>query len=248
MKHPILVIAMGLVVANCAGFSGSEYPLPPLSPMEDPRAGYGYQPVVMPQPRQAVHQAPGMNSLWQAGASSFFDDPRAQEIGDILTVMIDIADTASVSNSTDRSRNADEDAALSSFFGFDGLVGETLGAALPAGFTPSGQLDLSSSSRATGDGTIDRSETIKLTAAAVVTDILPNGNLVIAGRQEVRVNAEKRILFVSGIVRPEDISAANTIKHSQIAEARISYGGEGVLSQVQNPRYGQRIFGKIAPF
>jgi flagellar L-ring protein precursor FlgH len=247
-RQLIALAALGFVSTACAGLPSDQYPEPPLSPMQDPRAHYQYQPVLMPTPQPTVHTPQHANSLWQAGARSFFDDPRAQEIGDILTVMIDISDNASVSNSTEATRSATEDAELDSFFGFDGLVGETLGAALPAGFTPSGSLDLASNSRSIGDGTIDRSETINLTAAAIVTDVLPNNNLVISGRQEVRVNAEKRVLFITGIVRPEDITAANTIKSSQIAEARISYGGQGVISAAQNPRYGQRLVGRVTPF
>lgn len=249
MFNRLFVVALGAVaVTNCAGLPGGEYPTPPLSPMEDPRALYQYQPVLMPEPAVSYQGPNTANSLWQTGARSFFNDPRAQAVGDILTVLIEINDSASVSNTTNRTRNANSDADLSTAFGVEGLVGETLGRALPGGFTPSGQLDLSSSASNNGTGSIDRSESIDMTAAAVVTDVLPNGNLVIAGRQEVRINSEKRELYITGIVRPEDITAANTVRHTQIAEARISYGGEGVISEFQNPRYGQRWLTRASPF
>ena len=218
---------------------------PDLAPIEDPRAMYGYQPIVMPAPPTEVAYTERTNSLWRANARSFFDDPRASNIGDILTVEIDIADQASVSNTTSRSSSADETADLNAFLG---LENSFLGAALPAGFSPATAVDLASASNSNGSGSVDRSESIDLTVAAVITLVLPNGNFVIAGRQEVRINAEVRELLVSGVVRPEDITSDNRIAHDNIAEARISYGGRGALSDVQGPRWGQEAWGVIAPF
>ena len=113
---------------------------------------------------------------------------------------------------------------------------------------PSKALSIDSASSAVGNGEVDREEEITSTIAAVVTQVLPNGNLVIEGRQEMRVNFEIRELIVAGIIRPEDISNENTIPHTQIAEARISYGGRGQLSDVQQPRYGQQVLDILLPF
>jgi len=216
---------------------------PDMSPIENPAQVAGPRPIIMPMPQdKPVHYAP--NSLWQAGSRTFFNDQRADEIGDILTVNINITDSARVSNSTQRTRSNDESAGLPSFFGLETLLDDFL----PEAVDPENLASASSSTSQNGSGDIDRSESVNLTVAAVVTQLLPNGNLVIAGRQEVRINYEVRELLVSGIVRPEDISSDNTIQHTQIAEARISYGGRGHISRLQKPRYGQELYEIVFPF
>jgi len=195
----------------------------------------------MPQPDPAVYQP---NSLWRSGARAFFKDQRAARVGDILTVAIDIADKAKVDNATTRTRSNTEKADLTNFLGYEG----TLSKFLPNSVDPASLSSFGSTSNSGGTGAVNREETIELTVAALVTQVLPNGNLVIQGRQEVRVNNELRDLFVTGVVRPEDISNTNTIKHTQIAEARISYGGRGQLTDVQQARYGQQLYDIIFPF
>jgi len=216
---------------------------PPLSPIAVPPNVAAGGPVYLPQPAyEAQPQKP--NSLWRAGSRSFFRDPRAQKAGDILTVSIDIGDQAKIANTTTRSTSAKENAGAPNFLGFE----SRLPGILPNAVDPSNLVNLNSNSATSGTGSVDRSEEINLTVAAVVTQVLPNGNLVIQGQQEVRVNSEVRELLVSGVVRPEDIASNNTIRHTQIAEARISYGGRGQLTDVQQPRYGQQFFDIIWPF
>ncbi|MFZ3034218.1 MAG: flagellar basal body L-ring protein FlgH [Parvibaculum sp.] len=216
---------------------------PTLAPISNPTQAPGYQPVSMPMPapEHIVYQP---NSLWRSGSRAFFRDQRAARIGDILTVIINISDSAKVDNATKRSRTNSESAALPNFLGLE----SNLKHVLPNAVDPTALVDATSGGSSAGTGTVDRKESVELTVAAVVTQVLPNGNLVIEGRQEVRVNFEVRELMISGIVRPEDISSTNTIKHTQIAEARISYGGRGQITDVQQPRYGQQLFDVVMPF
>jgi flagellar L-ring protein precursor FlgH len=194
--------------------------------------------------REPAPQAASANSLWRVGARAFFNDQRASRVGDIVTVMIDIDDSASTKNATNSSRSSTGKAGVSNFLGLE----SSLGKVLPGGFDPSTAVDTNSAFTNAGSGGVSRSEKISLTIAAVVSQVLPNGNMVIQGTQEVRTNAELRQLTVAGIVRPEDISSANTIRHTQIAEARISYGGRGDISRVQKTPAGQSLVEKFSPF
>lgn len=218
---------------------------PALAPVGTPPApgDQSYQQVKLPMPRsERVVYEP--NSLWRSGARQFFEDQRASNIGDILTVNIDIDEEGSVSNATARSRSSAEDSDLTNLLGFEG----SLARILPDTYSPSATVSLGSNGTSSGQGTVDRSETVRLSVAALVTQVLPNGNLVIQGRQEVRINFEVRELLITGVVRPEDITATNTVGHTQIAEARISYGGRGQITDVQQPRYGQQLYDIIFPF
>lgn len=216
---------------------------PPLTNIQNPTSSPSYRPVSMPMPRESDRQrAP--NSLWRHGARAFFKDQRASRVGDLLTVMISIDDSAKFNNKTTRGRNNSEDASATAVLGFE----TKLAGFLPNAVDPSNLFDLESATSNVGEGTINRDEKIELKVAAVVTQRLPNGNLVLSGRQEVRVNFEVRQLQVTGVIRPEDIAADNTITSDKIAEARISYGGKGHISDVQQPRYGTQILDVIFPF
>ena len=216
---------------------------PALAPPQDPASHYGGRLVTLPMPAvDATLQ--NANSLWRPGARSFFKDQRARRRGDIVTVVIDIDDRARLNNTTERRRDNGESANVPAFGGFEQQLVELL----PDGANPAQLIDLSSDSNVRGEGSVDRREDVELTVAAIVTEVLPNGNLVIAGKQEVRVNFEVRELVVTGIIRPEDIANSNRIEHTQIAEARISYGGRGQLTDVQQARYGQQLYDILFPF
>lgn len=216
---------------------------PELSPISNPAQVAGPTRVSMPLPAPTADAA-GSNSLWRTGAKSFFGDQRAKEIGDILTINIAIQDSAQLNNSTQRSRTTSEDAGIQALLGFEANIQK----ALPGDPSLDPAIGFTSNSGSNGTGSVNRAETINLTVAAVIVDRLPNGNLVLAGSQEVMINHELRELLVSGVIRPEDVAADNTIEHTKIAEARISYGGRGDLSNVQRNRVGTRIYEKVAPF
>jgi flagellar L-ring protein FlgH len=212
---------------------------PKLSSIENPTTQPGYKPVQMPMPKpEAVSY--NANSLWRNGSRSFFKDQRAHQIGDLLTVTVNITDQANFANETQRSRSATEDSGITAFLG-SSLLGQK--SVLP------GRLLTADSTMGTdGKGSIVRQETLQTNVAAIVTQLLPNGNLVVEGKQEIRVNYEKRELIVAGIVRPEDIQSDNTIDSSKIAQARIAYGGHGEISDIQQPRYGSQVMDVLLPF
>ncbi len=232
MRKPLLLIA-GLALAGCSTVR-EEIGVPPtLSPVGygvgDPQAIYTYP---TPPAQEAKRY-----SLWDDRQSKFFTDARALSAGDILTVDIRINDRARFRNESERSRTGSRGLGFGADLSWLGLG--TAGAA---------SADIDSSTRSKGEGATARSEDIQLQVAAVVTEVLPNGNLVISGSQEVLVNAELRVLTITGIVRPSDIGAANTVSYERIAEARISYGGRGRLTEVQQPAYGHQVLDNLLPF
>jgi flagellar L-ring protein precursor FlgH len=213
---------------------------PKLTAIENPTSQPGYKPVQMPMP-DPVPASYNPNSLWRNGSRAFFKDQRAHQVGDILTVQVRVTDKAEIENATKRKRSAREDSGIDDFLARPRT---------PVYLTPIPGRLLTADSTATteGEGSVNRSEELRTTVAAVVTQVLPNGNMVIEGRQEIRVNFEMRELVVAGIVRPEDIEANNTIPSEKIAQARIAYGGRGQITDVQQPRYGQQVMDVILPF
>jgi flagellar L-ring protein precursor FlgH len=214
---------------------------PALSAIENPTAQPGYKPVQMPMPapQPAVYNP---NSLWRNGSRAFFKDQRAMQVGDIMTVKVKITDKAAIENGTKRSRDSKEDSGVTDFIGSKLLTGDA------AKLMPGKILTADSTASTDNKGSVNRQEALSTNVAAVVTQVLPNGNLVVEGKQEVRVNFEIRELIVAGIVRPEDIESDNTIESTKIAQARIAYGGRGQITDVQQPRYGQQVMDILLPF
>jgi len=215
---------------------------PEISKIENPTQKQGYQPVTMPMP-QPVSPPQAANSLWRPGARAFFKDQRAKDVGDILTVAVSIADNAVVTTTLSNTRSSSESADATKLMGLE----NTLTKILP-GADPTDLASISSASTAKNGGDTERKETINMSMAAVITQVLPNGNLVISGRQEFRVNYEMRELSIQGIIRPEDISSSNSVSSEKIAEARVYYGGRGVVSDLAQPRWGQQIYDVVFPF
>lgn len=217
--------------------------VPELSPITNPTADKEYRHVSlpMPAPSAVTRQA---NSLWRPGSRGFFKDLRANNIGDIVTVLIRVSDSAELSSATSRTRTNSEDSQIGALAGFDNV----LESVLPGAPDLNNLLDVDSALTSTGNGNITRNEAIDMRVAAVITQILPNGALALYGRQEVRVNHEIRELHVAGIIRPQDISNQNQILFEKIAEARVAYGGRGIISNTQRPRYGSEIADVLLPF
>jgi flagellar L-ring protein precursor FlgH len=213
---------------------------PPLSTIENPTAQPGYKPVQMPMPA-AQPASYNPNSLWRNGSRAFFKDQRAHQVGDILTIKVKITDKAEFENATKRKRTNKEDSGVDNFFGKQKLP--VMNSALPTRI-----FTADSTGSSEGEGSVNRSEQLQTNVAGVITQVLPNGNMVVEGKQEVRVNFEIRELIVAGIVRPEDIESDNTIDSTKIAQARIAYGGRGQITDMQQPRYGQQVLDVLLPF
>lgn len=216
---------------------------PDMSYLQDENAYYAMSSAALPD--EARLKGPTDHaSLWNGGRTSLLGDRRAERKGDILTVVIEIDDKAEISNSSDRSRSSSGSMGIPEFFG----IPQRLDAELPEGASMANAVSTNSSSGSSGDGSVRRNEKLTLRIAATVIHVMPNGALQIEGRQEVRVNFELRELLVSGFVRPEDVSRMNEVNYDKIASARISYGGRGQITDMQQPRYGQQIADIILPF
>ncbi|MDA9408704.1 MULTISPECIES: flagellar basal body L-ring protein FlgH [unclassified Bradyrhizobium] len=213
---------------------------PKLSAIDNPTTQPGYKPVQMPMPKPEVASY-NPNSLWRNGSRAFFKDQRAHQVGDLLTVTVNITDKANIENDTQRSRSNKEDSGITDFIGAKTITQANK-------ILPGRILTADSTASSEGKGSVDRKEALQTNVAAVVTQVLPNGNLVVEGKQEIRVNYEIRELIVAGIVRPEDIQSDNTIDSTKIAQARIAYGGRGQIMDVQQPRYGQQVMDVLLPF
>ncbi|MGY4513760.1 flagellar basal body L-ring protein FlgH [Bradyrhizobium sp. USDA 3650] len=247
--RPRRIAISALLLATCTLASGCSSidrlsqigEQPKLSAIDNPTTQPGYKPVQMPMPKPEVASY-NPNSLWRNGSRAFFKDQRAHQVGDLLTVAVNITDKANIENDTQRSRTNKEDSGITDFIG-----AKTLGAQAQK-VLPGRILTADSTASSEGKGSVDRKEALQTNVAAVVTQVLPNGNLVVEGKQEIRVNYEIRELIVAGIVRPEDIQSDNTIDSTKIAQARIAYGGRGQIMDVQQPRYGQQVMDVLLPF
>jgi flagellar L-ring protein precursor FlgH len=242
MRWAVIVIS-SLAVSGCGTLQKlSDVGRPPaLSKSADPTKDPGYRPMTMPMPQ--TQTAPNeANSLWRSGSRAFFKDQRAAQVGDIVTVVVSMTDSAQLNNVTTLTRASGEQAGVPDFAGLTSRLG------LTAIVDPSKLVSLSSSNSNTGNGQIQRNEAVALRLAGVVTQVLSNGNLVVMARQEFVVNSELRELRVTGVIRPQDIASDNTVLHDRMAEARIQYGGHGEMTDLQNTRWGQQLMDILMPF
>ncbi len=239
------LLALPLLLPACTSLTRlSEIGRPPtMTPPSDPTKTETYRPLTMPMPSPEV-AAPEANALWRTGSRAFFKDQRAAQVGDIVTVLVNITDAADLKNNTTAGRTGAETMGLPNMFGLEAMLPRILAKAV----NPAQLVSASSANNNAGTAELKRNETVTLRVAGVITQVLPNGNLVVSARQEVRVNSELRQLQVSGVIRSQDIASDNTVQHDRMAEARISYGGRGQLTDVQNPRWGQQALDVLLPF
>ena len=238
------IVLLGIVAALLGGCGMltrmSEVGRPPaMTPIEDPTQDPKWRPVSMPMPgRQPSPNEP--NALWRSGSRAFFKDQRAAQVGDIVTVLVHMNDAANLKNVTSAVRSSSESGGLPTFFGLQTM--------LPAAINPSTLISAASNNSNIGTGQIQRTEAVTLRLAGIVTQVLPNGNLVVAASQEFMVNSELRELRATGVIRPQDIASDNTVLHDRMAEARIAYGGRGQLTELQRARWGQQMMDILMPF
>lgn len=236
----MLLAALSLPACEPLSHVGRAPDFSPLEPRLEHHALYN-----LPLPDLTEVQRPVDGaSLWSAGQRSLLGDRRASRQGDILTVVIEINDRAEITNSSARGRTGTIGAGAPEFFGLPDAIDRRL----PGGLASSRGVELEGSSSFQGSGSVSRNERLTLRVATTIVERLPNGVMRIEGSQEVRVNNELRELIVTGYIRPEDISRRNEIPYDRIAGARISYGGRGHISQMQQPRYGQQIADILLPF
>jgi flagellar L-ring protein FlgH len=242
MARWAVIFTCGLTVSGCGMLQRlSDVGRPPeMTKSADPTKDPGYRPMTMPMPKTEV--APNeANALWRQGSRAFFKDQRAAQVGDIVTVVVSMTDSANLNNVTTLTRSSGEQAGVPDFVGLTSKLPKSV-------LDPSKLISLSSSNSNTGNGQIQRNEAVTLRLAGVVTQVLPNGNLVVAARQEFVVNSELRELTVTGVIRPQDIASDNTVLHDRMAEARIQYGGRGQMTDLQTTRWGQQLMDILLPF
>jgi flagellar L-ring protein precursor FlgH len=246
MRRKLALAIVLLALAGCDSWGHIQRPPPMSSPGEIgdiPAQAEVGSPIAVAALSRLEGSGPALTgSLWRAGSRTFFRDQRARLVGDLLTVEIEIDDSAQFDNKTELQREEDQTLGLPALFGLQGIMTKAFG----GGIDPA--LSANSKSVANGTGKIRRNEKIRLQVAATVVRMLPSGNLEIAGSQEIRVNNELRELQLRGLIRPEDIRPNNSIASEKIAEARIAYGGRGVSSDLQRPRWGHQVLDRVLPY
>ena len=243
-RRALLLVGLAMLLGGCEAQwerLGDGAGPPRMTPSTDPTNDPKYKPITLPMPPTPIIAA-APNSLWRPNSIAFFPDQRASHVGDLLTVVVSVTDAADVKDNTTSTRTGNENMGMTNMFGLEHTIQHALNA------TPSSLVNTATNNGNTAQGEIARSETVTLRLAGVITEVLPNGNFFVVARQEMRVNSELRVLQVSGVVRPQDIAADNTVQHDRMAEARISYGGRGQLMDIEVPRWGQQFLDTLLPF
>ncbi len=218
---------------------------PAMSEVVNPQEKAEHKDITWPMPETQPPSKQYANSLWQHGARAFFRDGRAARVGDILKVNVKINDKLQFNNQTEGKRTTADSAAAPALLGATNKIIKFLPGLTPK---PTDLLDVTGNLDVKGTGTVSRQDILTTQVAVLVTQMLPNGNMVIEGKQEITMNKDVREVAVKGVIRPQDINSDNTIDSAQIAEARITYTGRGQLNDVQQPRWGGQVVDAISPF
>ncbi|MCR9270632.1 MAG: flagellar basal body L-ring protein FlgH [Henriciella sp.] len=183
-------------------------------------------------------------SLWTTAPNALLGMRRAKDVGDLLTVVVDMNDQASMQTSLSRNRQTNEQFNIAALLGLP----QAAGGLLPNGATLSPAIDYDRSSALSGDGALNRAEQVTFRLAARVVGVEPNGNLVIAGYQQTQVSDEVRYLTVSGVIRAQDITRTNTVSYEKIADANLSYLSRGETQAGIKRGMVPKVLEKVLPF
>ena len=222
MKRFIPLLLLSLLLAGCT------------YQVADVKSPTFDQQIPRPQPSYAS------GSLWQASSSGLAEDLKARRPGDIITVVISEQASASKQASTDTKRTSSISAGIPKLMGLEKTP-------IKNWMDLANLLSASFDSKYDGSGSTSRQETLQATMSAKVVDVTPNGNLMIEGRRNVKVNNEEQIIVLTGTVRSRDVTSENTVSSALIADARINYSGKGVISDRQKPGWLMNVFDKFWP-
>lgn len=239
----LMILPLFLSGCNLAEKLATVGQTPELSQIQDPTLQPGYQPISMPMPEARASER-RVNSLWENGSRAFFKDQRARSVGDIVTIEVDFNDQQSMEMTPNISQNSKLNSSFGAVFGLEKQIARLL----PKNMDLPNVLNMSNAPNMSGSGKYDVSDKLKFKISSVITQILPNGNMVIEGRREMRLNNEVREIVLRGVIRREDVSAGNTVKGEKVAEARLSVGGRGDLSDVNSAPWFHQLVNKVSPF
>lgn len=258
--HWLMMFLLPVVLTGCRwGEQLSTLGEPPnMTRIQDPTANPGFVPVTMPLPPMQA-SARDSNSLWEPGSRAFFKDQRANRVGDIVTATVEVNQAESMKMTPNIKRENKGLLTVGSMMGLENVTNRVFhnsrdknadGSAKHNHLAnPNGSLiNFDSKPELKGQAEYKVDDNIQFKIACYVVQMLPNGNMVIQGRQEIRLVNELREITIMGIVRREDITASNTVHSNKIAEMRISYGGRGDLSDMQSFPIGQQFLNKVMPF
>ncbi len=228
---------LGLVIV-LAGATAAFAKKPPQKDAEKPSALDQYVQEINRRSHQAANSSPGSLYSPTGRLGDGFRDVRASQLYDLVTIVVSDNSSAVSTGTTNTQRKSSAKASVASLAGVKSATGVLANLANASG---SQQLE--------GQGTTSRGTTLSTTVTATVTDVLPNGNLVVQGEKEILVNSERQVISVRGIVRPDDLSSVNSVPSDRVARIEILVNGKGVVNDaVKRPFVLYRLLLGLLPF